>query len=82
MGYFHSTYVIIKTQVVKEESSKTLENTKNSYVPTNWTTRRNGQVSRNIQPAQSQEETDNLNRMITTSKIEPVILKKDLLTKV
>ena len=37
-------------QTVPRKYKGSYETTMNNYMPTNWTTRRNGQVSRNIQP--------------------------------
>ena len=45
-------------------------------MPTNLTIGRNGQLSRILQPAKlHQEETDQLNRLITKNEIEDVIKK-------
>ena len=49
----------------------------NSYMPTNWTTQKrwtNFQKNK-VLPRPIQEETDNLNRLITRSEIEFEILK-------
>ena len=43
---------------------------------TNWTPRRNGQISRNIQPVKIESGKNNLNRLIICSDIEVIIKKK------
>ena len=60
-----------------EIQKKSQENAINSYISTNWKLRRSEHISRNSLPRLNQEETkvDWLKRLITSSKIEFVILK-------
>ena len=72
---------------MKEENNWFHRDTKN-YKRILWTVicqqigrpRRNGQISRDIQPSKTESEIDNLNRPITSIEIESVIIIKKLST--